>query len=507
MNEQLLKFIELCLIDGVISDKEREVIFRKAKELGVPDDECEIILDGLLTKHKSKSQSFDFDTKIDENYIEESIFKSWFIDWLKTEKQFIQFKTNLSSQIKDFLNKEIDGSEKKGSISGDYIKEDTLLKMCELKHIPDIPDSFWKKGKKGKKGSVENKFKDKIKRILDKEKFICYLSSSVSQGLGGNQNFLNWGNRDLIQMIEHYNNPTKNLGEEGWYFLEKSPYTILFERDSVLITDKSIVELKETIKTNEYSFNKISLENISIETFTDEFGYFKMTYRVIESLFESDQLNVTSFLPKPIQHDNNKFISIIKSIGINDYTKRLINVDEKIQEFLDSKFTTQLKKLERKELYLFVFGTKRDVLGNDRIIIKEDSITTTLHQLSLKLFHLYIRFLTFRDSLLKMYLTKQEVELEGILLKFENSNLNMSKFEQDTLSTLNQINDNLQELKEITKIGLDEISEKLGLVVEELDSLNQSNEKIIESLNFNNFISLVNSYQMYKINKNTKSIG
>jgi len=47
MNEQLIKFIELCLIDGVISDKEREVIFRKSKELGVPEDECEIILEGM----------------------------------------------------------------------------------------------------------------------------------------------------------------------------------------------------------------------------------------------------------------------------------------------------------------------------------------------------------------------------------------------------------------------------------------------------------------------------
>ena len=32
MNEQLIKFIELCLMDGVVTDKEREVIFRKSKE-------------------------------------------------------------------------------------------------------------------------------------------------------------------------------------------------------------------------------------------------------------------------------------------------------------------------------------------------------------------------------------------------------------------------------------------------------------------------------------------
>ena len=50
MNEQLIKFIELCLVDGVISDKEREVIFRKSKELGILEDECEIILEGMIVK-------------------------------------------------------------------------------------------------------------------------------------------------------------------------------------------------------------------------------------------------------------------------------------------------------------------------------------------------------------------------------------------------------------------------------------------------------------------------
>ena len=48
MNEQLIKFIELCLTDGVITDKEREVIFRKAAEYNVDIDECEIILESLI---------------------------------------------------------------------------------------------------------------------------------------------------------------------------------------------------------------------------------------------------------------------------------------------------------------------------------------------------------------------------------------------------------------------------------------------------------------------------
>ena len=54
MNKELIKFIELCLADDVISEKEKKVIFRKAEELGVPKDECEIILDGLVLKNANK---------------------------------------------------------------------------------------------------------------------------------------------------------------------------------------------------------------------------------------------------------------------------------------------------------------------------------------------------------------------------------------------------------------------------------------------------------------------
>ncbi len=63
MNEQLIKFIELCLMDGVITDKEREVIFRKSKELGVPEDECEIILEGMIEQNKKNSPSSETTTE------------------------------------------------------------------------------------------------------------------------------------------------------------------------------------------------------------------------------------------------------------------------------------------------------------------------------------------------------------------------------------------------------------------------------------------------------------
>jgi len=54
MNKDLIAFIDLCLIDGAISEKERKVIFAKAKELGVGKDECDVLIESL-TQKKSKT--------------------------------------------------------------------------------------------------------------------------------------------------------------------------------------------------------------------------------------------------------------------------------------------------------------------------------------------------------------------------------------------------------------------------------------------------------------------
>ena len=76
MNEQLIEFIELCLVDGVISDKEREVIFRKSKELGVPDDECEIILEGMIGMSNNEETSNEKEDTSNENIINKNTLEN-----------------------------------------------------------------------------------------------------------------------------------------------------------------------------------------------------------------------------------------------------------------------------------------------------------------------------------------------------------------------------------------------------------------------------------------------
>ena len=100
MNEQLIKFIELCLVDGVITDKEREVIFRKSKELGVPDDECEILINNLVSKHeRSQTQS--------ESPKKKGGFFSSVISGIKKNVDTESIKSNFN-KVKEGIKKEYD---------------------------------------------------------------------------------------------------------------------------------------------------------------------------------------------------------------------------------------------------------------------------------------------------------------------------------------------------------------------------------------------------------------
>ena len=108
MNEQLIKFIELCLVGGVISDKEREVIFRKSKELGVPEDECEIILKGMIQQKESSSEIKEEGQNNSTPKSLKSNFQE-FIDKHKNDKNtfgknLIVLKTEIKNQYSGWLS-------------------------------------------------------------------------------------------------------------------------------------------------------------------------------------------------------------------------------------------------------------------------------------------------------------------------------------------------------------------------------------------------------------------
>ena len=51
--KKLKKLITLALKDGKISDKERELILKKASNLGIDEIEAEMVLEGMITDHEN----------------------------------------------------------------------------------------------------------------------------------------------------------------------------------------------------------------------------------------------------------------------------------------------------------------------------------------------------------------------------------------------------------------------------------------------------------------------
>jgi len=57
-NEQLEKLIEMALMDGELTEKEKQILFKKAESFGVDLDEFEMVLDAkLFEKQQSNKQS------------------------------------------------------------------------------------------------------------------------------------------------------------------------------------------------------------------------------------------------------------------------------------------------------------------------------------------------------------------------------------------------------------------------------------------------------------------
>jgi len=517
MNKDLINFIELCLSDGKISEKEREVIFRKSKELEIPLDECEIIIKGLTDKKTFKIYETSNKIQIQESYSEETFEKNWFLNWLHTKNKILDKRKNLNSILQKFVLTEIDGSAGMGSVDGNAIQKHTLLKICELEGVPSKPSSFFSSGKKGKEGSLENKFKIIIKDAIEKEGYIIYFTSTFVRVSGSSiENFCYWNDADLNEMIEHHNNLEKTFTGR-WYTLRNSPTTMFGTRESVLITKKSIYEFsvpKKIKDTNSYllsrfedlELRKTEIKKLDLSFFKDEFNSFRMIYKPVEKLFSNDSMSINDLIPKRIIHKNEKFIDVLNKIGLSDQLRRIINVDEKIKEFIETNYNSKLKELEEKKQFMMGFKSKNDLIGRESIILQENPIVNTIHNLSIEFFNVFLKLLNFRDSLINLHLENKIVELEGFLNKFENSKFGMTRFEKTTIKTLNEINDNLIEIKEATINSLQEINDKLGIVIENLDSINDNTEEIIRGISFNNFISVVNLYQNYNIIKNINSL-
>ena len=57
MNEELIKLADAIIADGVITEKERTVLQKKAQELGKDPDETEVLVEGRIDTLRNNSET------------------------------------------------------------------------------------------------------------------------------------------------------------------------------------------------------------------------------------------------------------------------------------------------------------------------------------------------------------------------------------------------------------------------------------------------------------------
>jgi len=169
MHPEIEKLIGIALQDGILTDKEREIIFRKAETLGIDKDEIEMILEGKLHEIKQKSnQSFHDVEKKEQTPF--SKFKS-FVDKVETkfnepEKQDEKQGTNIFKQESKKSDNEPSGFDKLSPQNKKY----TIVGVIAFVAILLVVGL-----------TLENKSKDKIEKERDRiERIIDDVNSAIT---------------------------------------------------------------------------------------------------------------------------------------------------------------------------------------------------------------------------------------------------------------------------------------------------------------------------------------
>ena len=525
MNKDLINFIKICLVDGVISEKERQVIFRKSEELGVPKDECEIILDGM-TVQSSNTQSEskivnESISSLDDKVVEinevkheeisedklKQIFSSNFLELIDKKKleisklrnkigdyqdDFDKIENKISSNENDFksLQKEYKEIDENNSVIKSCFKE---KEFQEISNNSNLNFTY-------NKGEITLfSIKKNIFGMIKKDKEV---NLSFSNFLEMNDHklkyFLDEKDIEFIENLKRIYIEIKNKIELETQRIRKEMYK----------NDRDLIKLKTIKKRLQYpieldEINKIEHEIYGLEEVikSDNFNLFKQLYRESPLLFQS---NIFSKYLEVIEINNVKEIENLTRL--NNF---IINQEEKYSKDISLLFD----KLNNSNLH------QSEI---DNLIQDKNNLISFYSS-----FHIMYQSLVSKKMgiYMKIYI---ELETMGIFNTF---------FEKNVMNNLNIMNEHLEKLGSTLKNVSSQLSQnnnylellnskmyQLNLRVDETnynlmdisDSIQNGNELLKEGNDFlnginsgvglNNLLTGIQTYQTYKINKQTKGL-
>jgi hypothetical protein len=238
--------------------------------------------------------------------------------------------------------------------------------------------------------------------------------------------------------------------------------------------------------------------------------YIEWENRIIEKINKSEKnlLNSKLNIISQFDKDNNGIIDIIEDKNeFNQLFKKHQNiVIEKGKEF-NQNYTHQFIKVgnylkEKRSNLQLIFEHIKNVENeeefNEYASILENDI------------HLYNLLLINSLSLLVSLIEDDQITFYDIYERFDKLNIFNSNWENEVSNKLTDVNFNLQKIMfEIRDMGnkiVKSIEDLTFITSESIRILDSRLGEIDSSIKTNNLLTLINTYQTYKVNKNTKGL-
>jgi hypothetical protein len=539
MHPEIENLINMALADGLVTEKEREIILRKADKLALDLDEVEMYLEGKIS---TKNTDFGpLDTNIDYEFEKEQPKESKIINDLKLEisESYID-KNDLKKVIENiskFENKIIEVDEYYSQNFNNWVNEEFLkliqehpkkIRLDELNSLINASSFF--AGKKYKEGRIANF----LNRIIDNEGFVGYFVldykliplNRITNNNEYSDNYL----RLLFtkKSVYFFNNNIYDIINKRFicsrveYKSMKNPeiYTLDIYNCS---TDNIIYKLE--FDSTDYRSHEIIMENNGIE-FTDDcykldflhnntanacFNFFHLF-----SLVKLDKISFDDLIKNfKTEINNDKIKSILQKSNLNvNQISNIQKINNYIQNFLaDFNLLINNKKeniyyydyLTQENSHSFTIEDYNNKLGSSGCKPSfNNHLEKIINYYKFTMTHMIV-ILDLRDKLLNFYLTNNFVEANETMLKLDNYGVFLTKFERTSIENLEEINKSLNKLNNTLIEGFSMITSAIESLGNNLENIKDSIDKIDSTLDIGNFIQIIQSYQLYKINKNTKS--
>ena len=302
-------------------------------------------------------------------------------------------------------------------------------------------------------------------------------------------NVLPFIRKESIQYYFTFNDFNENKQKDIFSYISGDKWDLYSHEEECVITltDQELTFLKE-LKRN--LLNEIEIiENLNK----------KEEEKKVESL-ESKKLSLLQEFDK----DGNGEIDIIEgndfNILLKKHQKTITDIDKNyIQQFVKVSSYLKTKKGNIQSIFNSIKDTPNQEILNECVeILKGD-----IHSYNLILFNSLNMIVSLvEDEMITFYEIHEQ---------FDTLNMFDSKHEKDISQKLSNIGDGLKNLIYEIRDMSDSINNSIGelsYVTEESNrELTKQLSEINSSLGVNNLLTGIQTYQMYKINKNTKSLN